>query len=140
MYKDKDKQRDANRKAQAKFKAKGITEGITDRVLPQFEDIIGLHLKGVPKRGKDIKCFVDLPPDVQQTISRMSLVNGKIDQFDKAKRTTAAIKYQHLFPESFEPNHFIDVSNIVTGKPGDQAHTTWHNGICTEEWRQARGR
>ena len=72
MYKDKDKQREANRQAQARFKAKGITEqGIT---LPKKTDL-GNTLTTtqtvsavIPKRGKDIKCFKDLPPDVQQTI------------------------------------------------------------------------
>lgn len=28
-----------------------------------------------PKRGKDIKCFADLPPDVQQTIDKLSAVD-----------------------------------------------------------------
>ena len=52
-----------------------------------------------PKRGKDIKCFADLPPDVQTTIDRMSInKDGTINQTVKAKRTTAAIKYQHLYP------------------------------------------
>ncbi len=45
--------------------------GKRGKALPQFEDIIGLHLKGVPKRGKDIKCFADLPPDIQQTINSL---------------------------------------------------------------------
>ena len=49
-----------------------------------------------PKRGKDIKCFGDLPPDVQATINRVSESNE-----EKAKRTAAAIKYQHLFPERY---------------------------------------
>ena len=49
-----------------------------------------------PKRGKDIKCFDDLPPDVQATINRVSESNE-----EKAKRTAAAIKYQHLFPNRY---------------------------------------
>ena len=120
MYKDKDRQREANRKAQAKFKAKGITqaiqegitegirlqkkmgisEGISEKVLSDAE--LKAHCAKVfPKRGKDIKCFADLPPDVQQTIDRMSVVDGKIDQIDqivKANRTAIAINYQHLYP------------------------------------------
>ena len=49
------------------------------------------------KRGKDIKCFADLPPDVQQTIDRMSTTEGKLDRTEKAKRTAIAINYQHLY-------------------------------------------
>ncbi len=109
MYKDPYKQREANRKAQAKFKAKGITkqgiiEGITDRVLPKDVPPHGLtagfesteFVK--PKRGKDIRCFEDLSPDVQETIVRLSMVDGKIDQSIKANRTAIAIHYQHQFP------------------------------------------
>ena len=48
------------------------------------------------KRGFDIKCFGDLPLDVQATINRVSESNE-----EKAKRTAAAIKYQHLFPERY---------------------------------------
>ena len=54
-----------------------------------------------PKRGKDIKCFEDLPPDVQQTIDRMSIVDGKIDQTIKVNRTAIAVHYQYLFPGRF---------------------------------------
>ncbi len=53
------------------------------------------------KRGKDIKCFADLPPDVQQTIDRLSTVDGKIDQTVKANRTAIAVNYQHLFPDRY---------------------------------------
>ena len=53
------------------------------------------------KRGKDIKVFADLPPDVQQTIDIMSVVEGKIDQTIKANRTAIAIHYQHTFPERY---------------------------------------
>ncbi|KKM80202.1 hypothetical protein LCGC14_1342160 [marine sediment metagenome] len=58
-------------------------------------------------RGKDIKCFADLPPDVQRTIDRLSLVDGKIDQTIKANRTAIAVSYQHLFPERY---HSIGVA------------------------------
>ena len=54
-----------------------------------------------PKRGKDIKCFADLPPDVQQTIDSLSMVDGKICKTVKANRTAIAINYQHLFPDRF---------------------------------------
>ena len=47
------------------------------------------------KRGLDIKCFEDLPLDVQATIVRMSTNDGKVDEAEKVKRTAAAIKYQH---------------------------------------------
>ena len=53
------------------------------------------------KRGKDIKTFGDLPPDVQQTIDIMSVVDGKIDQTIKANRTAIAVHYQHLFPDRY---------------------------------------
>ena len=53
------------------------------------------------KRGKDIKCFADLPPDVQVIINSMSEVDGVIDQKAKADRTEAAIMYQHLFPNRY---------------------------------------
>ena len=53
------------------------------------------------KRGKDIKCFEDLPADVQQTIDKMSVVDGKIDQTIKVNRTAIAVHYQHLFPDRF---------------------------------------
>lgn len=61
-------------------------------------------VKGVllPKRGKDIKCFEDLPADVQVSIDVMSIVDGKPDKDEHAKRTAAAIKYQHLFPGIYE--------------------------------------
>ncbi len=106
MYKDKDKQREANRQAQAKFKAKGITEGITNQgiTLPEQTDLgntlTTTQTVGVsnPKRGKDIRCFEDLSPDVQETIVRLSMVDGNIDQSTKANRTAIAIHYQHLFP------------------------------------------
>ena len=53
------------------------------------------------RRGKDIKCFADLPPDVQMTIDSLSMVDGKICQTVKANRTAIAINYQHLFPDRF---------------------------------------
>ncbi len=55
----------------------------------------------LPKRGKDIKCFADLPPDVQRTIDKMSTTDGRLDKEDKAKRTARAIHYQRLFPDSW---------------------------------------
>ena len=119
MYKDKDKQREANRKAMERYRAaekrrKGITEqgitnsppsGITDERLTEAE-CLQSHVEIKPKttrlpthkRGKNIKCFADLPLDVQQSIDRMSVFNGEIDRAIKIKRTAIAIRYQHLFP------------------------------------------
>lgn len=48
------------------------------------------------KRGLDIKCFADLPPDVQATINRLSESNE-----EKRRRTQIAIHYQHVFPNRF---------------------------------------
>lgn len=114
MYKDPDKQREANKKAsqRQRDKQKGMTvegmtnQGMTDgsipiEVLAKVDKACGEHLAHGLKRGNDIKCFEDLPPDVQRTIDRMSIVNGKIDQTIKANRTAIAINYQHLFPDRY---------------------------------------
>jgi hypothetical protein len=54
------------------------------------------------KRGKDIKCFEDLPDDVRATIDQMSRgSNGKIDHTILVNRTAIAVNYQHIFPERF---------------------------------------
>ena len=53
------------------------------------------------KRGKDIKCFTDLPPDVQRTITMMSTTDGKLNEDEKVKRTARAIHYQSLFPDRY---------------------------------------
>ena len=110
MYKDKDKQREANRQAQARFKAKQslAEQGITEKVLPLEPKSVSViperTAQGnirVSKPSKDIKCFSDLPPDVQRTIDQMSLIDGKIDTTIKANRTAIAINYQHLFPNRY---------------------------------------
>jgi len=49
------------------------------------------------KRGLDIKCFEDLPPDVQESIRTVSESNEEFK-----RRTGIAIRYQHLFPDSLE--------------------------------------
>ena len=132
MYKDKDRQREANRKAQAKFKAKGITK----RVLPKSDkEVFGETMLKMTsheqqlKRGKDIKCFADLPPDVQKSIDRMSInKDGTINQTVKANRTAIAINYQHLFPNSYESAGDLDFTRLLAqaspghvrvSKPGD---------------------
>ena len=51
-----------------------------------------------PSPTKQVKCFEDLPPDVQATIESMSMVDGKMDQTIKVNRTAIAIHYQHTFP------------------------------------------
>lgn len=93
-YKDKAKQREANRKAKARQRAKdNEPQGMTlaNNVIPKTD------IRVIPKRGTDIKCFADLPPDVQRIIETISR-----DDDDKARRTARAIRYQHLFPDRYE--------------------------------------
>ena len=131
MYKDPDKQREADRERQRRYRAnrglkaypKGVTnsggdkQGVTvsqeSMVIPEHPvPVIPKHrgftqgkqvpiLDGPKKRGKDIKCFEDLPADVQQSIDMMSMVNGRIDQTIKVNRTAIAVHYQHLFPDRY---------------------------------------
>ena len=99
VYKDKDKQREANRQAsQRQRDKKGMTKGVTERSMTS----IPTSHPVIPKRGLDIKVFEDLPPDVQATINRVSESNE-----EKAKRTAAAIKYQHLFPDRYNSTGVI---------------------------------
>ena len=118
MYKDKDRQREANKQAQQRRRElvrQGTTgsEGMTDK---EIDNVYQGMTKGVtgqgvtspqaassvtPKRGKDIKCFEDLPLDVQETIHRLSTIDGRVDQASKAKRTAIAINYQHLYPDRY---------------------------------------
>ena len=154
MYKDKAKQREANRKAQAKFKAKGITEHkvlSAPSVIPERTALGNIRVSKpgdsdyVPqcetarafiedrpkrpetgKRGKDIKCFADLPPDVQRTITMMSTIEGRLDEDEKAKRTARAIHYQSLFPDRYystgvgcaEPTGNPEIHDYNPDKPG----------------------
>ena len=130
MYKDKEKQREAQRDwVRQKRAAKGSTEqGSTQGVtITKADSHVGasdisavkaIH-RLIPKRGKDIKGFKDLPLDVQRTINRMSTTEGKLDEAEKAKRTAAAIKYQHLFPESYEPGACDgDFTRLLTADAG----------------------
>lgn len=153
MYKDKDKQREANRQAKAKQRVKaqheansamckrlnqGMTKGMTNQGMTARNGA-GIVIPCSNKRGKDIKVFADLPLDVQATINHMSKDSvGRIDTTEHAKRTAAAIKYQHIFPDRYDNRSPLTDAElvVVTGKPGDADY----NGICTEEWRQARGR
>lgn len=98
MYKNKDKQREANRLAKRAQRARdNEPQGMTwaDNIIPKTD------IRVIPKRGLDIKCFEDLPSDVQQTIGIMSVVEGVIDQTIKANRTAIAINYQHLYPDRY---------------------------------------
>ncbi len=111
MYKDKDRQREANAERQRRYKAKKkacCSEGVTggDEALPHklnlMADAINQQVIRSPKRGKDIKCFADLPPDIRRTIERMSTVeDGAIDQSIKVNRTAIAVNYQHQFPDRY---------------------------------------
>lgn len=156
MYKDKDKQREADRERQKRrrdvIKSKGVTnQGVTQGVtlVPgPTEGIVDVWQGAMdeqaatekwaeekPKRGKDIKCFADLPPDVQMTIDLMSVVDGKIDRTTKVNRTAVAINYQHMFPDRYYPQDAVISSPVCVGKPGDADY----NGVCTDEWRAERG-
>ena len=66
-----------------------------------------------PKRGKDIKCFEDLHPEIQATIRAVSESNEEFK-----RRTAIAIHYQHMFPERYEPKGAA-LTNVVTGKPAE---------------------
>ena len=48
------------------------------------------------KRGKDIKCFADLPPDVQENINRTS-----DSEQERKLRPACAIHYQNMSPDRF---------------------------------------
>ena len=129
MYKDKDKQREANRKASQRRRDKGMTQGMTHEGMTAVNE--QTHV--IPcsnKRGKDIKCFADLPLDVQETIKKVSRTVE-----EEQKRTAAAIKYQHLFPDRYHSTGAV-CTGVVTGKPGDADY----NGVCTPEWRAEHGR
>lgn len=93
MYKDPDKQREANRLASQRRRDK---KGMTDDCHKAGIVIPDHPVPVIPKRGKDIKCFADLPPDVQASINSLSESNE-----EKAKRTKIAIAYQHTFPNRF---------------------------------------
>ncbi len=142
MYKDKDKQREANRLAKQRQRAEHTAD--IERMKKEY-DTKGMTSEGMTaeveqgmtksRRGKDIKCFADLPVDVQETINQMSLVDGRIDKTIKANRTAIAIHCQHLFPDRYEPQAAV-CSGVVTGKPGDADYT----GVCAPKWRAERGR
>ena len=157
-----------------KIKAKGVTsEGVTQGVTvyvdgecgsdnnsgtvdKPMKSISGALLKS--KRGKDIKCFEDLHPDVQQAINMMSQRAGKIDPIEKANRTANAIHYQHLCPDRYEPKgvqlsstyqmtaseqaNYKPAIKLGSGeynpvsKPGDEDY----DGVHTEAWRAEHGR
>ena len=117
MFKDPAKQREANREQMQRARAKGNTKPtsnqsnteyprVTDKALSDGNMDIetlamvdagcGDKLTHGPKRGKDIKCFSDLPPAVQLAIDL-----SDIDSKEHARRVAGAIHYQHLFPDRF---------------------------------------
>ena len=137
-YKDKSKQKQAQREwvRQKRANQQGSTEGSTST-----------------KRGKDIKCFEDLHPEIQATIENISTdKDGNVDEAEKSRRTANAIRYQHLYPDRYEPLQSISprtlemtasaranykpASELGPGevnhvsKPGDQDY----DSICTPEW------
>jgi len=137
-YKDKDKQRRANRERQRRYKERHKTESNNaPKVTPKF------FSKEQGRRGKDIKCFEDLPPDVQKTINRTST-----SPEEKNRRTAIAIHYQHLYPGRYEPNSDQDFTRLLAtlppgspavrvSKPGDEDYTpqcettkTWVEQHC----------
>ena len=121
MYKDKDRQREANRERQRRHRSRcdlirgyrpkgvtntgcdsqGVTESERDKAIEFMSKTAGKAERAESKRGKDIKVFEDLPPDVRATINRLSTIDGKIDQIIKANRTAIAVHYQHLFPDRY---------------------------------------
>ncbi|MCK5016944.1 MAG: hypothetical protein KAS32_07710 [Candidatus Peribacteraceae bacterium] len=131
MYKDKDKQREADKLRQRRYRrglgrrsmrqsqgvtTKGVTntgcdkQGVTDKAYHEAQNIkhalneaLNPPVAITAKRGKDIKCFEDLPPDVQQTIRRVSVSNEEFQ-----KRTQIAIKYQHLISSTGSYKGFMD--------------------------------
>lgn len=152
MYKDKDKQREADRarqkKRRDKIKAKGVTDvleavavGVTQGVTMTKADshidasdigvVKALHRAiSNPRRGRDIKCFEDLPPDVQQAIERTS-----DSPEERRQRTAIAVSYQHTFPDRYEPVSDTDFACLMAtaGKtktrpslPGDDDY----DGVC----------
>ncbi len=121
-YLDKDKQREASKQAMRDLRAKNKVSalpsskeglenapGLTKMAKVEAEGVnlpvnpADVNPDVIPKRGKDIKCFADLPPDVQDNINWRSESNE-----EKQKRTAAAIEYQHLFPNRYHS----------TGNPG----------------------
>ena len=98
MYKDKQKQRktDAERQRRYRRDKKGVTgQGVTHPNIPTLS--VTEFTKTKFKRGKDIKCFEDLPADVQHTIDRISE-----SEEEKRRRTAIAIRYQHTFPDNVD--------------------------------------
>lgn len=68
------------------------------------------------KRGKDIKCFEDLPPDVQEVIHRLSTIDGQIDQTIKANRTAIAVNYfEHRLQQTFGAGAYYPHGAVCVG-------------------------
>ena len=48
-----------------------LTPTVTDASTSCSSGLAGITGKSTPKRGEDIKCFADLPPDVQRAVGPM---------------------------------------------------------------------
>lgn len=142
MYKDKDKQREASKARMKRYRARkqGVTsEGVTNQLKAN-------QVTPNMRRGKEIQCFADLPPDIQATIIRLTTNNdGTVDKQARTNRTAIAINYQHLFPDRYDS---VGVgcelepvaqtgANIRVSKPGDADYVP----LCktTEKWVADKG-
>ena len=80
----------------------GDADSVQDVTAKLVQDKQGLinrsaaQVRDYQKRGKDIKCFEDLPPDVQATIRNLSDTNEEFQ-----RRVGIAIRYQHQFPDRY---------------------------------------
>ena len=88
------------------------------------------------KRGKDIQCFADLPPDVQGEIERMAKwkeeVGANTYEAEKAARTATAIHYQHLFPNRYYPTGISGVTanvKVPDYKSSDELAPSQYNKV-----------
>ena len=134
MYKAKDKQREAVKEATRRYRAKNgdsalsgskdalknargllVVDELSDTqpVIPSCDTFPKTTRLPTHKRGKDIKCFGDLPMDVQETMV-----------IPKRAKTLHQVLRQERTAQG----------NIRVSKPGDADY----NGICTEEWIKER--
>ena len=103
MYKDREKAKETARERMRRFRNKGVTP-----VTPPGDvtpDPVTPSVTPSHKRGTDIKCFEDLPADVQLDIVTMAASKAGNDevayQRERQDRTERAIHYQHTFPDRF---------------------------------------
>ena len=81
-------------------------EGMTSEQLDKATD--DLTKRSKPKRGKDIKRFADLSPDVQDTINRLS-----DNEQEHKRRTAIAIDYQHKHPDRYYPTGAVFTGSMT---------------------------